>query len=350
MPSCSALPPRPFTWTSRWPWKDWSGYPGDGPVLAVLAAAVDPDQLGVGPGAGPAGDQQHADLVGAEGPDPDGEGPRPGEGHEPGRANRGRVGGDAKDPRLVVAVDEPDADGGGLDDPGAGAGVAAEDDPAGVDAGGRGGERDLAQEGRQLGAAAVHEALAEDVVGAAPVLGHGDVHGALVGDGLAADGERGLDAGEGQRLGDLDVGGLGPGGDPAVGVAVQLHQRGHPVEQAPALAGLRVEADLGGGGPGPAVGRGHRVAHAELAQERDRGGLGGPLLAVVRRLGRGGVGAGAVVLVGHDVGGSGGGGRGGDGGGLDGAAPADHEGGADPERDGEHAGAGEETDVDWTHC
>src|SRR5215207_1911530 len=323
--------------------------PGDRPALAVLAAAVDPEQPGVGPGAGAGGHQQDADLVGAEGPDLDGEGPRPGEAHR--LVGGGRAGGDAQDLGLVVAVDEPDADRGGLDDPGVGAGVAAEDDPAGVDAGCGAGEPDGAAEGRQLGPAAVHEAPAEHAVGAAPVLGDGHVQGALVGDRLAAHGDGRGDAAEGQGLVDLNgVDGLGPGGQPAVRVAVQLHQRGHAVDLE-ALAGAWVDADLGGGATGLAVGRGHRVAHAEVAHEGHGGGLGGPALPVDGRVGLGlGGGGGVVAVLGDGVAG-GGGGWAGDGGGLGGTGvAADHEGGGDPQRDGQGAAGGEEADVGLTHC
>ena len=56
------------------------------------------------------------------------------------------------------------------------------------------------------------------------------------------------------------------------------------------------------------------------------------------------VGAGLEAGVGDDGGGAG------HGGGLARVVAADHEGGGDPDPDGEHAGGGHEADVGWTHC
>jgi hypothetical protein len=113
-----------------------------------------------------------------------------------------------------------------------------------------------------------------------------------------------------------------------------------------------VDADLGGGGAGLAVGGGHRVAHAELAHEGHGGGLGGSAGLVDGWLGRGGgrvlddPGRGVVAGGGDD----GGGGGAGHGGRLGGVVAADHDGGGDPDGHGEHAGRGGETEVNWTHC
>ena len=243
---------RPLAWISRWPRNDSSGWRGGG-ALAVLAGAVDPEQLGVRPvrcrwGSAARGARRWRS------PDADGEGPGPGEGHQlaRGRPGAGR-GDDAQDLGLVVAVDDRTR-----------TAVAVKTPRSARESGryervvGRAGVGTA--EGPSESAPPVSKSLAEHAAGAgaaSSVMVTCTVPGS---DSTCAHGDARRDAGEGRRL--LDLYGVGPGpvGDPAVGVAVQLELGGDGVQQAAALAGRGVEPALGRGRRRPCGGRGRRVA------------------------------------------------------------------------------------------